>query len=155
MSNAQRAALAAAALAVLVIGFAIASSSGGSDDKATRQIPTTATTGRSNGAANGSAKPRTPTTTAPARPPAGARIAVRGGRPVGGIETITVHKGDAVRFVVSSDVAEEVHVHGYDLHGDVHAGGKVRFSFKASIEGIFEVELEQRSEQIAKLVVRP
>jgi hypothetical protein len=37
----------------------------------------------------------------------------------------------------------------------VAAGGSARFDFRATIEGIFEIELEGRKEQIAKLVVRP
>ena len=45
---------------------------------------------------------------------------------------------------MTSDVADEIHVHGYDLKKDVPAGGSVRFSFPASIEGVFEIELEGR-----------
>ena len=40
---------------------------------------------------------------------------MKGGKPVGGIKTITVNKGDQVRFVVNSDVGDEIHVHGYDF----------------------------------------
>ena len=50
---------------------------------------------------------------------------------------------------------DEIHVHGYDFMKDVEAGGKVSFSFPAKIDGEFEVELEDRGEQIAKLVVNP
>ena len=60
-----------------------------------------------------------------------------------------------VRFRVTSDIAEEVHVHGYDLHKDVAAGGTVTFNFPASISGVFVIELEARSEQIASLKVEP
>jgi hypothetical protein len=56
---------------------------------------------------------------------------------------------------VTSDVADEIHVHGYDLKQDVPAGGSVRFSFPASIEGVFEIELEDHKEQIAQLKVSP
>jgi plastocyanin len=82
-------------------------------------------------------------------------VNVKGAKPVGGIKTITVSKGDRVRFVVNSDVADEIHVHGYDLMKNVKAGGKVSFSFPAKIDGEFEVELESRAVQIAKLVVNP
>jgi hypothetical protein len=60
-----------------------------------------------------------------------------------------------VRLRVVSDVADEIHLHGYDLKKDVPAGGSVTFSFTADIEGVFEVELEGRGEQIAQLTVRP
>lgn len=83
------------------------------------------------------------------------QIEVKGGMPVGGIRDITVNKGVRVRFSVSSDVADEIHVHGYDFMRDVPAGGTVRFDFPAKIGGSFEIELEKRKEQIASLKVEP
>jgi hypothetical protein len=82
-------------------------------------------------------------------------IVVRGGEPVGGVRELEYGAGDEIRFTVRSDVADEIHVHGYDLMKDVPAGGSVSFSFPADIEGIFEVELEGRKEQIAELRVNP
>jgi ABC-type glycerol-3-phosphate transport system substrate-binding protein len=49
-------------------------------------------------------------------------VQVKGGKPVGGIQRATANKGEQVAIVVHSDVADEVHVHGYDLHKDVKAG---------------------------------
>ncbi|MDX6635877.1 MAG: hypothetical protein QOF06_2080 [Solirubrobacterales bacterium] len=77
------------------------------------------------------------------------------GKPVGGIAEITVNQGDEVSFKVESAIAEEIHVHGYDLMKDVPAGGTVSFEFPAEIEGIFEAELEGRGEQILELKVEP
>jgi len=82
-------------------------------------------------------------------------IVVKNGEPVGGVQDLDYKAGEQVRFSVDSDVADEVHVHGYDLMKDVAAGGSVSFSFPAEIEGIFEVELEERGEQIAELRVNP
>jgi hypothetical protein len=82
-------------------------------------------------------------------------VVVRSGAPVGGVRTLTYIKGDRIRFQVDSDVGDEVHVHGYDLSEDVEVGGSVRFDFDASLEGIFEVELEGRHAQIAELRVNP
>jgi hypothetical protein len=82
-------------------------------------------------------------------------VVVRNGAPIGGVRTLTYIKGDRIRFQVDSDVGDEVHVHGYDLSKDVEAGGSVRFDFDASLEGIFEVELEGRHTQIAELRVNP
>jgi heme/copper-type cytochrome/quinol oxidase subunit 2 len=82
-------------------------------------------------------------------------VLVQHGKPVGGIKTITVNKGGQVRFVVTSDVSDEIHVHGYNFHKEVKAGGKVSFSFPAKMDGVFVVELEGRGEQIASLVVNP
>jgi heme/copper-type cytochrome/quinol oxidase subunit 2 len=82
-------------------------------------------------------------------------IVVRGGEPVGGVPELTYNAGDQIRFRVRSDITDEVHVHGYDISKDVEAGGTVAFSFPADIEGIFEVELEDRREEIAELRVEP
>lgn len=82
-------------------------------------------------------------------------IVVKNGEPVGGVQELEYSAGDRINFDVRSDVADEIHVHGYDLMKDVPAGGAVSFSFPAEIEGIFEVELEGRKEQIAELRVNP
>lgn len=89
------------------------------------------------------------------RRPAIRRIVVRGGKPVGGVKRLEYERGERVRFSVRSDTAEEVHVHGFDLSKDVPAGGTVRFSFAADIEGVFEVELEHSHVHIAELRVSP
>ncbi len=77
------------------------------------------------------------------------------GEAVGGVQKIEVSHGEDVRFKVHSDVAEEVHVHGYDLMKDVPAGGTVEFDFPAEIEGIFEAEMEGVAVQILELQVNP
>ena len=82
-------------------------------------------------------------------------IVVRDGKPAGGIRDLTYNEGEPVRFEVRSDVSDEVHVHGYDLMKDVKAGGSVRFDFPATIEGVFEAELEGHKEQIIQLTVNP
>jgi hypothetical protein len=87
--------------------------------------------------------------------PAVTTIVIRNGEPVGGVQELEYSAGEQVRFQVQSDVADEVHVHGYDLMKDVEAGGSVTFSFPADLEGIFEVELEGLREQIAELRVNP
>jgi hypothetical protein len=98
------------------------------------------------------------TTTNPAAPPQPqyTTIVVRGGKPVGGVKKIELTKGEQALIAVSSpDTTSEIHLHGYDLKRDLKAGGSVRFSFVASTDGIYEIELEGASEQIASLVVEP
>jgi hypothetical protein len=80
---------------------------------------------------------------------------VRGGKPVGGVKRLEYESGERVRFSVRSDVADEVHVHGFDIRKDVAAGGRVRFGFAADIEGVFEVELEHSRIKIAEVRIRP
>jgi hypothetical protein len=143
-SNKVRAATGVGAIALIVVLFIVLS--GGNDDskKSSSQATTPAKTSSN----------QTATTPAPARPQP-TTIVVKGAKPVGGIKKIELTKGDQARLVVRSDVADEIHVHGYDLMKDVPAGGRVSFSFPANIEGVFEIELEGRKEQIAELRVNP
>jgi len=109
-------------------------------------------------AACGSSDRGTNTGTGTGEGPGGGKpvtIVVKNGEPVGGVQDLEYSAGEQVRFTVDSDLADEVHVHGYDLMKDVPAGGSVSFSFPAEIEGIFEVELEAHKEQIAELRVNP
>jgi hypothetical protein len=82
-------------------------------------------------------------------------IVIKHGKPVGGIAQLTYNEGEQIRFKVDSDVSDEVHMHGYDIMKDVKAGGSVSFDFPATIEGVFEAELEGRKEQILELTVNP
>jgi hypothetical protein len=68
---------------------------------------------------------------------------------------IEVDKGDTVRFRARSPQDDEVHVHGYDLKKDLPANQTVSMSFKATIDGIFEIEFEEQGKQIASLRVNP
>jgi len=86
---------------------------------------------------------------------AAAVVTVKNGKPVGGVKTFTWKKGQSIDLTVHSDVADEVHFHGYDVHKDVAKGGTVRFRMAATIEGRFVVELENRKEQIASVDVVP
>jgi hypothetical protein len=140
MSRNGRIALIGAALVVAVVAFVVVKS--GSDDSDSKSSSSTTTTPEA-------------TTKAPAPPPV-QRIEVKGGKPKGGVQKITVTKGDTLRLVVSSpDTSQEIHVHGYDLMRDMAPGRPASFRFKADIEGAFEIELEDTSTKIANLQVRP
>jgi hypothetical protein len=60
-----------------------------------------------------------------------------------------------VTFRVRNDASEEVHVHGYDIKKELQANKTATVSFKASITGIFEIELEGSATQLAELRVDP
>ena len=64
------------------------------------------------------------------------------GVPVGGVRRVEVDLGSVVALMVTSDAAEEVHVHGYDILRAVSAGNPAHFAFSAAIPGVFEVEFE-------------
>ena len=82
-------------------------------------------------------------------------IVVRGGRAAGGVRRASVRRGRQVVLAVRSDVADEVHVHGYDLRRRVGPRSPARILFRARLAGRFEVELEERGLHIAELTVRP
>jgi hypothetical protein len=46
---------------------------------------------------------------------------------------------------VTSDTADEIHIHGYDIEKEVGAGGTVTIDFAADIPGQFEVEAHEIS----------
>jgi hypothetical protein len=98
--------------------------------------------------------PSEPETTTAAQPTT-VSIIVKGAAPQGGIKRVSVSKGENVVLVVHSDVADEIHLHGYNLSQDVAAGGEARIAFVADVPGQFEVELEQHGVQIANLTVNP
>jgi len=138
-----------ASIALFVGGFALAScgGDGGSEATGTTETGTHTTTTR--------ATETTTATTDEAEKPTVVRIVVVNGAPKGGIVRESVDKGDRVVLVVESDLADEVHLHGYDISREIAAGGTARIAFRATLPGRFEVELEERGAQIADLTVEP
>jgi hypothetical protein len=185
LSGVQRAGIVLGALGVLLIVFVIlqGGDDSGSDSSSSSAPQTTATqatttttesastestttedsttgsttddNGSGGGGSDDDAESETGTTQTQPTAPAVQTIRVVNGQPQGGVERLEFEKGERVRFKVQSDVADEIHVHGYDLMKDVTAGGSVSFSFPASIEGRFEIELEDAGTQIAELEVKP
>lgn len=81
-------------------------------------------------------------------------ITVSGGS-VQGPSRHAVEFGDRVVLRVTSDVVDEVHVHGYDERAAAGPGKVAEVSFVADIPGVFEVELEQAHRRLTTLEVRP
>ena len=80
-------------------------------------------------------------------------VEVVGGAPVGGHQRVEVDLGSVVAVLVTSDTAEEVHVHGYDILGAVSDGHPAHFAFTAEIPGVFEVELEGSGRLLLQLEI--
>lgn len=88
--------------------------------------------------------------------PAGAtriEVTVRGGAVVGGAGRERVALDEPVVVVVDADVADEVHVHGYDLTAPVAPGAPAELQLSPDIPGVFEVELEARGLVLLRLEV--
>jgi hypothetical protein len=93
------------------------------------------------------------TSTAPAPNSRTITVTVRGRQVSGDTGRVQVPLGAQVTLTVSSDVADEVHLHGYDKEADVPAGGSASISFAADIPGVFEVELHKSELQLLQLQV--
>lgn len=122
------------------------------EDNPTATTPTTTTTTTPT-----HTEPSVPPPTRPPAPPppAEVRITVRDGTPVGGVRRVTVGKGRRVILIVTSNVADHVHLHGYDVMRDVAPGRPARISFLATIVGTVEAELEDRRVPLARITTQP
>jgi len=136
-----------AVLALLCAGLAL-TSCGGDDGESGGTTSTETTTTDTT-----TTETTTTETTPPPAGPTEIRIVVVNGAPKGGIVREKVEKGDRVVLIVRSDVADHVHLHGYDIMRDVAPGKPARLPFKATIPGRFEVELEDRGVPIADITV--
>jgi heme/copper-type cytochrome/quinol oxidase subunit 2 len=81
-------------------------------------------------------------------------VAITAGRVTGEAGRVPVAAGTAVTLVVRSDVADEVHVHGYDVTADVSPGRPAELGFDATIPGVFEVELHDAGTVLLTLQVQ-
>jgi hypothetical protein len=100
------------------------------------------------------AAPAPTPTVAPAVTPDGRQrieLSFAGGAVVGGVQRYAVPRGSTVELVVSSDVAERVHVRGYDRFSYVTAGASTTLRFVADRPGVVEVELDERGVPLAQL----
>lgn len=80
-------------------------------------------------------------------------VEIEDGSVVDGLQTIEVDLGSVVRLSVDADVADQVHVHGYEVFATVSPGQPALLTFTADIPGVFEVELEGRGQTIVELEV--
>jgi len=80
-------------------------------------------------------------------------VSYAGGEVTGTSGREEVPVGEQVVLRISSDVAEQVHVHGYDLEGAIPAGGSIDIPLTADIPGVFEVELHESGKVLFQLRV--
>ena len=157
MSPGQRIAILLAAVVVLAGGFLLAS--GSDDDEKDDAAQTTQPAPPSTVGETAPNEPENPAATTPATteqpPPRVETIQIRDKKAVGEPKTLKFDSGETVRLRFESNVAEEVHIHGYDKYVQVPADGSARTRFKADAEGIFEIEAHSTGELLAKLQVSP
>jgi hypothetical protein len=68
-------------------------------------------------------------------------VVVAGGRVSGDTGRIVLTLGEHVTITVTSDAADEAHLHGYDAEAELTPGTPATLEVDAAIPGVFELEL--------------
>ena len=145
MSRGQRFTFLGIAAVIAIVAVILLAGGGDETDKAADSASTATPTATAT--ADGTAEPTaTPTPKPKPKPPL---------LQAGNEKALTFKEGETVRFRVRHDEAEEVHVHGYDISKDLEPGKTETVAFKATITGIFEIELEGSGTLLAQLKVVP
>ena len=77
-----------------------------------------------------------------------------GGKAGGDTGRVKVALGTTVLLRITSDVADEVHVHGVDEYVDLVPGQQVEQELVAATPGVFEVELHDAGTLLTRLQVQ-
>jgi FtsP/CotA-like multicopper oxidase with cupredoxin domain len=140
---------------VAIVAIVIAVSSGGDDEDQDTGPTAPVATQTATEEATTTTEEQTTTEEVPPEPEV-TEIEGEGGKPKGDEARIEVKKGDTIRFTVTSeDTSGEIHFHGYDISKELAPGKPARFNATATIEGIFEVEIEDTKTPIAEVRVEP
>ncbi len=146
MSRNQRLGFLGIAALIAIAAIIVLTAGGGDDEQEATGTAQQTATPTASATAEGETPTPTPTPTPKPKPPL---------LQAGKVTKLRFTEGETVRFRARSAKAEEIHVHGYDRYVDLPPGETVTESFKASITGIFEVELHGSGEPIAELRVDP
>lgn len=129
-------------LGLLLVAVVVAACGGESADTPSTQVTTTTTVpATTTTVADGttSTSEPTPTTSTVAEDPYTFDIVIEGTEVTGG-GRLSVPLGETVTLRFTSDVADEVHIHGYDIFVELQPGETVEESFTADIPGVVEIE---------------
>ncbi len=96
-------------------------------------------------------------TTGPASEPSAKEftLKVANKKLVSGPDILTAKVGDTVTIKITSDIEEELHLHGYDKSVDLSPNQEATLSFVADASGRFPYELEKSKTEIGALEVQP
>jgi plastocyanin len=81
-------------------------------------------------------------------------VSVRDGKVTPKPRRVTVSLGDQIRLQVTSDVDDELHVHGFDVEEPLEAGRTTTVELTADQQGVFEVETHETELELLQLEVR-
>ena len=80
-------------------------------------------------------------------------VSVKDGKVSPATHRVKIAKGNQVRLIVTSDVDDEAHVHGYEIEKELMAGQPTTIEFTADQQGLFEVETHESGLQLLQLEV--
>jgi hypothetical protein len=99
--------------------------------------------------------PKEPEPKEPAEPEI-PEIEIKDGEPVGGVQQIEVTRGDELRINISTDAADELHLHGFEVYLDIVSGKANELVVEnADIDGVFELESHSTGAVFAEISVVP
>ena len=123
----------------------------GTDEDEPSSAPTVSATTAPSGTPSATAEPSPSATADDAQL---ISVTVAGGEVTGVEPRTAVPVGSKVRLTVTSDVVDEIHVHGYDLTTALAAGQAAQLEFVADRPGIFEIELHDAGTVLTRLQVQ-
>ncbi|HYH61329.1 MAG TPA: hypothetical protein VD766_05645 [Solirubrobacterales bacterium] len=135
-------ALAGIIIALVVFFFVIDEDTGDQEREATVSEETTEPTDGTSGGGDEPEKPEKPE--APEEPDV-PELEIRNGEPVGGPLELEVPQGEGFELLVTTDTADELHLHGYELYFDIEPGKSNEIKVPATDIGTGIVELESHS----------
>ncbi len=100
-----------------------------------------------------------PTSTTPVvTPPASAgnltlAVSVRGATVTPAPSTVQLGVGQTLVLTVSSDHADDVHAHGFEVEKSIAKGGSVTLVLTGSQPGVYEVEMHHPAVTLLKIAV--
>lgn len=129
----------------------LAACASGSDGSSTSPSPGASDTSSSPsasgsaGIASGEPNPATPVTVT---------VAVTDGKVTPKPRRVKIPLGSAVELQVTSDIDDEVHVHGFDVEQPLVAGVTTTIQLQADEKGLYEVETHETGLELLQLEVR-
>ncbi len=82
-------------------------------------------------------------------------LVVQGGRLVEGPNLVKLERNDSVELTIVSDLADELHVHGYNLHAHLQPGKPATLNFTAKRTGRFGFELHKSGLELGVFEIYP
>jgi len=153
-----------ATLAAAMLALVLAGCGSSTDDSAATAVTGTASseavaaaTSTSTAITASTASTASSSTAAPAATEPTATVieaTVAGGEVTVADDRVEVAQGTDVLIRVTTDAAEPVHLHGYDIEVDAAPGAPAEIAFTADIPGVFEVELEDSGTLLFEVEVK-